>query len=207
MFKSRLIFFGALALLAAMGTPLRAQGTTQVQLAFGYECGDRFIVRNEGTQPVLLEYAAAESQDRSQLHLNGNQSAEIASAQNGNVELWVGGKVVASEPKGNRACIGRGNAPNGDVVVRPLDQAQAAATAEGIDPTYSAPPVVVYAQPDSYYPYAFGGFYPYSYYPSVGFYGFGGYGFGGYARGGFGHGGIGRVGGGGRTGGRGRGHR
>ena len=140
MFKSRLIFFGALALLAAMGTPLRAQGTTQVQLAFGYECGDRFIVRNEGTQPVLLEYAAARSQDRSQLHLNGNQ-------------------------------------------------------------------FVVYAQPDSYYPYAYGGFYPYSYYPSVGFYGFGGYGFGGYARGGFGHGGVGRVGGGGRTGGRGRGHR
>jgi hypothetical protein len=212
MLRSRLIPFGALTLIAAIGTPLRAQGTAQVQLAFGYECGDRFLVRNDGTQPVLLEYAVAGSQDRSQLHLNGRQSIEIASAPNGNVELWVGGKVVASEPKGNRPCAGSGNAQNsGAVVVRPLDQTQATGATQQIDPTYSAPPVVVYAQPpDYYYPYAYGGFYPYYSYPSVGFYGYGGYGYGGYgyggyARGGFGHGGIGRGGGGGRTGG--RGHR
>jgi hypothetical protein len=195
--SSRLISFGALALLAAAGTSLRAQGTTQVQLAFGYECGDRFMVRNDGAQPVAIEYAVAGSQDRSQLHLNGHQSAEIASAQNGNVELWVGGKVVASEAKGNRACSANGAQGNGSVVVRPLDQgaAGAPATSEQVDPTYTAAPVVVYATPDYYpyyYPYYYGGYYPY-YYPS--------FGIGVYGR----VGGFGRVGGGGfRGGGRGR---
>ncbi len=198
MFRYRSISFGALALIAAVGAPLRAQATTQVQLAFGYECGDRFMVRNDGTQPVVVEYAVAGSQDRSTLHLDGKQSAEIASAQNGNVELWVAGKVVASEPKGNRACAAGGNSQgNGSVAVRPLDQAAAPDAAEQVDPAYSAAPVVVYADPPYYYyPYAYyGGFYPY-YYPSFSFYGFGGF------RGGFVRGGIGRVGGGGRIGGR-----
>lgn len=197
MLRSRLISFGALAFSAAVGTPLRAQATTQVQLAFGYECGDRFMVRNDGAQPVVVEYAVAGSQDRSTLHLDGKQSAEIASAQNGNVELWVAGKVVASEPKGNRACAANGNAQgNGSVAVRPLDQAAAPDAAEQVDPAYSAAPVVVYAEPPYYYPYAYyGGFYPY-YYPSFGFYGFGGY------RGGFVRGGIRRIGGAGRIGGR-----
>jgi hypothetical protein len=193
-----LISFGALALIAGIGSPLRAQATTQVQLAFGYECGDRFMVRNDGAQPVVVEYAVVGSQDRSTLHLDGRQSAEIASAQAGNLELWVGGKVVASEAKGNRACGASGSGQgNGSVAVRPLDQSAVPDANGQADTGYSAPPVVVYAQPDySYYPYAYGGFYPYYpyYYPSFGFYAFGGY------RGGFIRGGVPRVGGGGRVG-------
>jgi hypothetical protein len=173
MTKTRLVSLGALALVAAVQAPLRAQGSTSnVQLAFGYECGDRFLVRNDGTNPVVIEYSVAGSEDKSRLHLNGRQSAEIASAQEGNVELYVGGKVVASEPKGNRACGSRAN--NGNVTVRPLDESTA--TAQPVDSTtYSAAPVVVYAQPD-YYPYGY--YYPYSYYgyspffyPSIGIYG------------------------------------
>jgi hypothetical protein len=203
MTKTRLITLGAFALVAAVQSPLGAQGSnTNVQLAFGYECGDRFLVRNEGTNPVALEYSVAGSQDKSQLHLNGQQSAEIASAQTGNVELYVGGKVVASEPKGNRAC-GSSMTNGSGVTVRPLDQS-AAPAAQGVDSTYVAPPVVVYAQPDYYYPYA--DYYPYSYYgygyspyfyPSIGIYGggfgrgyIGGRGF--VGRGGISHGGHGR---------------
>ena len=189
MIKIRWISLGALALLAATHAPARAQGSSQtVQLAFGYECGDRFLVRNDGTAPVVIEYALAGSQDKSQLHLNGRQSAEIASAQEGNMELWVGGKVVASEPKGNRACTAR----NGTgVSVRPLDRSEAA-SAQPEDTTYSSPAVVVYGRPYDYYddwygsPYGYYGYSPF-FYPSVGIYSRGGFGrFGGV--GGFGRG-------------------
>ena len=169
----RSVTLGAFALVAAMQAPLRAQGSTQtVQLAFGYECGDRFLVRNDGTNPVVIEYAVAGSEDRSRLHLNGKQSVEIASAQSGNLELWVGGKVVASEPKGDRACAGSQN--NSGVSVRPIDP-NAATSAQPVDSGYTAPPVVVYAPPYDYYPYDYYGYPYYGYspyfYPSIGIYG------------------------------------
>jgi hypothetical protein len=104
MLRSRVIFCGALAILTAAGAPLRAQSATKIELAFGYECGDRFVVKNDGAQPVLVEYAPAGSRDKSQLHLGGKQSVEIAMAQDGNLDLFVGGKLVASAPKGNRPC-------------------------------------------------------------------------------------------------------
>ena len=210
MTKTAFISLGALALIAAAHAPLRAQGSSQaVQLAFGYECGDRFLVRNDGTNPVVIEYAVAGSEDKSQLHLNGRQQVEIASAQAGNLELWVSGKVVASEPKGNRPC-GAARNSNG-VTVRPIDPNESTA-AQPVDSGYAQPPVVVYAQPayDYYYPYSY---YPYSYYgyspffyPSVGYYGGGFYG-GGYRGGGGFRGGGGVRGGGGSRGGGGRGHR
>jgi hypothetical protein len=160
--KTRFIVLGAIAMVAAVQTPLRAQGSTQtVQLAFGYECGDRFLVRNDGTNPVVIEYAIAGSEDRSRLHLNGRQSVEIASAQSGNMELWVGGKVVASEPKGNRPCTGATRSAG--VSVRPIEPNETT-EALPVDSGYTAPPVVVYARPPyDYYPY---GYYPYGYYPS-----------------------------------------
>ena len=198
MTKTAFISLGALALIAAAHAPLRAQGSSQaVQLAFGYECGDRFLVRNDGTNPVVIEYAVAGSEDKSQLHLNGRQQAEIASAQDGNLELWVSGKVVASEPKGNRPCGAARN--NNGVIVRPIDPNESTA-AQPVDSGYSQPPVVVYAPPrpyydyypyDYYYPYSYYGYSPY-FYPSVAI----------YARGGFGRGGFGRG-----ASGRGRGHR
>jgi hypothetical protein len=168
MTKTGFIALGALALVAAVHAPLGAQGTSRtVQLAFGYECGDRFLVRNDGTDPVVIEYAVAGSQDKSQLHLNGRQSAEIASAQAGNLELWVSGKMVASEPKGNRPCAASQN--NGGVTVRPIEPYGATA-AQPADPGYTEPQVVVSAPPP-YYDYTPYGYYPYAYYP-YGSYGF-----------------------------------
>jgi hypothetical protein len=163
MTKSRFISLGAFALVAA-ASPLAAQ-SRQVELAFGYTCGDRFMVRNDGTNPVVVEYAIAGSQDKSTLHLNAKQSAEIASAQSGNMELWVAGKVVASEPKGNRPCgaARNGTYSNNGVNVRPIDPDAAVAAQPG-DTAYVAPEVVI-AGPrpyyDDYYPY---GYYPYPYY-------------------------------------------
>jgi hypothetical protein len=163
MTNSGFISLGALALVAAVHAPLGAQPSSRtVQLAFGYECGDRFLVRNDGTDPVVIEYAVAGGQDKSQLHLNARQSAEIASAQDGNLQLWVGGKVVASEPKGNRPCAASQN--TGGVTVRPIEPYGATA-AQPADAGYMQPPVVVYASPaynDYYYPY---GYYPYASYP------------------------------------------
>lgn len=189
MHMSRFISLGALALVAA-SAPLRAQ-STQVQLAFGYTCGDRFLVRNEGTNPVVVEYAVAGSQDKSTLHLGARQSAEIASAQEGNVELWVSGKVVASEPKGHRACAATRNARpnnNNDVSVRPIDPDAEMNTAPA-DTGYSQPAVVVvaprpYYYDYGYYPYGYYGYSPY-YYPSIGVRigGFGGFGRGFVGRG------------------------
>jgi hypothetical protein len=202
MTRTRFISLGALALVAVVQVPLRAQGSSQsVQLAFGYECGDRFLVRNDGTNPVVIEYAVAGSQDKSQLHLNGRQSAEIASAQDGNLELWVSGKVVASEPKGSRPCAG--SQDRRGVTVRPIDPNESTA-AQPVDSDYTQPPVVIYAPrpyddyyyPYSYYPYGYYGYSPF-YYPSISI----------YSRGGFGRGGIVRGGGGRSPGGRGRGRR
>lgn len=131
MIKTPIVRFAAPALLviasAALNSPARAQGAVgpgSVQLAFGYECGDRFLVRNEGAQPVALEWKASGSQDRSQMHLNATESREIASASSDAVELWVNGKLVATEPKGSKPCSansGSDAAAGQSVVVRPLD--------------------------------------------------------------------------------------
>ncbi len=175
MIRTAFISLGALSLVAVARAPLHAQGSGQsVQLAFGYECGDRFMVRNDGNSPVVIEYAIAGSQDRSQLHLDALQSKEIASAQSGNVELWVNGKVVASEPKGNRAC---GAAQGNGVNARPMNQDAQSAAQPG-DSAYTNAAVVVYGQPPYYYPDYYPYYYPYGYYgygpyfyPSFGFYG------------------------------------
>src|ERR1700722_690169 len=110
MIKTCMVRFAAPALMAmasaAPSSPLRAQSapSAAVELAFGYECGDRFLVRNDGAQPVALEWKTSGGQDRSQMHLNARESREIASASDDAVELWVKGKLVATEPKGSKPC-------------------------------------------------------------------------------------------------------
>jgi len=110
-----------------------AQQAPAVQLAFGYECGDRFLVKNDGNQPVAIEWKTVSGQDRSQVHLSAKESREIASASGDAIELWVNGKVVATEPKGNKPCGSSAGAftPPGSpaVIVRPLD-AQSAGSAD-----------------------------------------------------------------------------
>jgi hypothetical protein len=124
----------ALAMMATATATLGAQQAPAVQLAFGYECGDRFLIKNDGNKPVSLEWKATGSQDRSPLHLNANESREIASASSDAVELWVNGKVVATEPKGNKPCgstAGANTSSGGPtVVVRPLDAPETSAAGD-----------------------------------------------------------------------------
>jgi hypothetical protein len=134
----------ALAVFIAAATALGAQQAPSVQLAFGFECGDRFLVKNDGGTPISLEWKARGSTDRSQLHLGANESREIASASNDAVELYVNGKLVATEPKGTKTCDAAGEAGAAPaapmVVVRPLDggSANAAASAAGDPPSRAA---------------------------------------------------------------------
>ncbi|HEY2848303.1 MAG TPA: DUF6600 domain-containing protein, partial [Gemmatimonadaceae bacterium] len=126
----------ALALMITATASIGAQQAPAVQLAFGFECGDRFLVKNDGSTPVSVEWKTSGGQDRSQLHLNASESREIASASSDAVELYVGGKLVATEPKGSKACDASGGAkaetPSQMVVVRPLG-------AEPVDSTAPMP--------------------------------------------------------------------
>jgi hypothetical protein len=168
MLKPRLVQVGTLAVLAAAATAPRggllAQGAQSVQggqatvqLAFGYECDDRFLVRNEGTQNVTIEYGVPGAPQRSSLELKGNESVELASTTNEPLELWVAGRLVASEQKGNLPCA----AQNTGVVVRQIGTQDYAPYAE---PAYYAAPVV-YVAPG--YGYGYAGGYGYGYRSTV----------------------------------------
>jgi hypothetical protein len=182
----------ALALALTTGAGLASGQSSQIQLAFGYDCGDRFQVRNDGAQPVDVEYGAAGA-DRTRLHLNARESVAIASASDNPMELWVNNHRVSTEAKGDRAC-----APSGqDVVVRPLNSgdysndapanngsangadniAADAAPNAGNTVSYSIQPTrVVYGGEPAYYPYY--GYNPYYFGAGYGYgsrYGYYGY--------------------------------
>jgi hypothetical protein len=151
--KTRLFRVGTLAVLSiAAGAPrgvLLAQGTQaaqeQVQLAFGYECDDRFLIRNDGTQPVTVEYGLTGAEQRSSLLLQGKESTELSSAATSPLELWVNGRIVATEQHGNRLCAadpagGVGYEQAGPiVVVRPIGEADYVSY---VQPAYKPPRVV-----------------------------------------------------------------
>jgi hypothetical protein len=126
--KPRLVELGALALslVAAVAPrqPLSAQATQvgqdQVQLAFGYKCDDRFVVRNDGAQAVTIEYGVTGAERRSSLFLKGKDAVEISSAASDPLELWVNGKIVATERKGNVACAPEQTGSNGYDPARPV---------------------------------------------------------------------------------------
>ena len=98
-----------------------------VPLAFGYECDDWFLVRNDGAEAVTIEYALAGSSERSALHLEPKESVEISSPSKKPLELWVNDEVAARAYKGNRTCAARVSdqaerSSNPVVVVRPIEQ-------------------------------------------------------------------------------------
>ena len=152
MMHARLSQIATLAVLtaaaAALRGPLNAQTTQNaasaaqqpVQLAFGYECGDRFLVRNDGSQPVDVEYGVAGEPERSKLHLSERQAVELSSGSDKAVDLWVSGRIVATAHKGKRACAA--NQVNSGVVVRPIDPRDYIAN---VEPVYGYPPQLVYA--------------------------------------------------------------
>ena len=174
--RSQVAVLAVLAVLAAASAalrgPLNAQATQDiaaaaqqlVQLAFGYECGDRFLVRNDGALPVDVEYGVAGDLERSKLHLTERQAVELSSGSDQAVELWVNGRIVATALKGKSACAT--NEVNSGVVVRPIDPRDYIAN---VEPAYGYPPQLAYVGGWPWYGY-------YAPYVSVGVPFFGAYG-------------------------------
>jgi hypothetical protein len=174
------------------GGVARAQtGQAQTQLAFSYECANHFVVRNDGIAAADVEYGVASS-ERTPVHLNPRDAVTIESASSAPMELWVNGRRVSTEPKGNKTCASQNRV---DVVVRPLDPAATSnadvgavsndvgIASAGYDANYVIEPqqtrVVYVTAPSRYYaPYyaPYYGFDPY-YYGYPGYTGFGYYGY------------------------------
>ncbi|MCX5767731.1 MAG: hypothetical protein NTZ43_10965 [Gemmatimonadetes bacterium] len=145
---------GAIAL-AFVSAPLAAQQAAKVQLAFGYQCDSKFALRNEGAAAVTVEYVVAGTNERGKVTVQPNELVELESATNNDVQLFVQGKLVASEHKGDRSCA----AAAGTVTVRHLDPAGTAAQQTVVEqtvvmePVYVEPRRVVYVRPYDYYDY------------------------------------------------------
>ncbi len=134
----------------------RTQIADAAQLTFGYLCDDRFVIRNDGTKPINLEYGVERGTEHTKLALNARETVELASKSRDPVELWMDGKMIAKALKEKRSCKEvQGNA---SVTVSPLD----VSTNTPRGTTY------VYGPPYPFYdPWAFGfygsfGFRPYS---------------------------------------------
>ncbi len=109
------------------GTRLNAQITEvartpiadAAQLTYGYLCDDRFVIRNDGTKPVELEYGVEKGTEHTKLVLNARESVELASKSKNAIELWMDGKLVAKAVKERRSC--KDVQGNGSVSVTPLE--------------------------------------------------------------------------------------
>ncbi len=97
---------------AFAGAPLGAQITEvartpiadAAQVTFGYLCDDRFVIRNDGTKPIDLEYGLERGTQHTRLTLNARESVELASPSKASMELWMDGKQIASALKERRSC-------------------------------------------------------------------------------------------------------
>ncbi len=120
----------ALALLVAgvsAGSTLGAQVTEVARrpiadiahLTFGSLCEDKFVIRNDGPNPVNLEYAVEKGTEHTRLTLNGREQVELESKSKEAMELWMDGKLVAKAEKEGRKC--RDVQGNASVAVAPLE--------------------------------------------------------------------------------------
>lgn len=119
---------GALALGMVAGSgSLQAQVTEVArspiaevaQLTFGHRCDDRFVIRNDGTKPVELEYAVVKQGQHYKLSLGAREQIELESKSKEAMELWMDGKLVATADKEKRSC--KGMPGNASVAIAPLE--------------------------------------------------------------------------------------
>jgi len=97
---------------ALTAAPLRAQITEvartpiddAAQITFGYLCDDRFVIRNDGTRPIDLEYGLEKGTEHTRLSLSARESVELASPSKAPIELWMDGKLIAKALKEKRSC-------------------------------------------------------------------------------------------------------
>lgn len=118
----------ACALGTAAGTASAQDQITEVsrtpianatQITFGYMCDDRFVIRNDDTKAVELEYGLEKGNSHTKLTLNGRETVELASKSRASMELWMDGKLVAKARKENRSC--KDVQGNSAVKVTPLE--------------------------------------------------------------------------------------
>ena len=88
-------------------------------ITFGSLCEDKFVVRNDGPNPVNLEYAVTKGNEHSPLTLGSREQVELESKSNEALELWMDGKLVAKAEKEGRKC--RDVQGNASVAVAPLE--------------------------------------------------------------------------------------
>lgn len=148
---------GALLGLAFTSAPLDAQVTEvsrtpiadAAQITFGYLCDDRFVIRNDGTRPIDLEYGVEKGTEHTRLTLNARESVELSSPSKADLELWMDGKLIAKAEKERRSCKEvRGNS---QVTVSPLEVPATEPRRGGYDYRYA------YGPPYPFYdPWAFG---------------------------------------------------
>ncbi len=111
----------------AAGTRLQAQVTELARrpiadvahLTFGGLCDDKFVIRNDGPNPVNIEYAVSKGDTHFPLTLSGREQVELESRSREPLELWMDGKLIAKAEKEDRKC--REVQGNASVVVAPLD--------------------------------------------------------------------------------------
>jgi hypothetical protein len=89
------------------------------QLTFGSLCEDRFVIRNDGAAPVTLEYKTFKGTEFTALRLDGRELVELESKSRDPLELWIGGKLVASAEKEGRSC--RDVQGGASVAIAPLE--------------------------------------------------------------------------------------
>lgn len=116
---------GVAAGAALCAAPLRAQITEvgrqpiadAAQVTFGYVCDDRFVIRNDGTKPIDLEYGLEKGTEHTRITLNARESVELNSPSKAPMELWMDSKLIAKAMKERRSC--RDVQSNTNVTVTP----------------------------------------------------------------------------------------
>jgi hypothetical protein len=160
----------AFALVAAPGTGTAVLAAQEpARLAFGYQCDNKFALRNEGTRAVEVEYGVVGASEKGKVHLDPNQGVSLEPTAAGDLEIRVDGKTVATARNGHIACAAQ---TAQTVIVRPLNEREYVTVVEPYPYYYD------------YYPYYYGP--PIGYVsPRVGIYlGFGGRSYGGRIHGG-----------------------
>ena len=125
------------------------------QLTFGYLCDDRFVIRNDGTKAVDLEYGVEKGTEHTKLTLNARETVELSSTSKAPVELWMDNKLIAKALKEKRSCKQvQGNA---SVTVNPLEVSTNAPSRAG----YQYGPAYPFYDPWGFSYYNSWGFRPY----------------------------------------------
>src|SRR5262245_53074357 len=100
--------FAAIAGVTTLGAQTVREGArTQLDAAnitFGYVCDDRFIVRNDGKEPVRLEYGLDKNNQRTSLELEGRESVELLLSTSDQLNLLMNGEGIATARREYRDC-------------------------------------------------------------------------------------------------------